>query len=58
VYLNFVKWVVHKYGLRGAWHPAAMQAITQELHKWNLTIEGNGVQGSKEDLTAWMLTYA
>lgn len=58
VYLNFVKWVVQKHELVRANHPRTMQVILQELHAYNLTIEGNKVQGSLEDLTAWQLAHA
>ena len=57
VYLNFVKWIVKQRELKGANHSLMMQEIMSELHKWNLTIQDNSVQGTQEDLTAWMLTY-
>lgn len=58
VYLNFVKWIVQQRQLKGAYHPRMLQEVISELHKWNLTLQDNSVQGNQEDLTAWMLAYA
>jgi hypothetical protein len=55
---NFVLWLIEQKGLEKQGHMLVMEEIERELESWNLTLTQKSLQGSSEDLTRWILSYA
>jgi hypothetical protein len=55
---NFVEYVMHTQNCHHNPHDDILYEIELELRKLGLSLENDGVIGTPENLTAWMLTYA